>query len=201
METSHVPLFNPHALQYGLHGHRHAAIVDGRAFEQHRDGRVKPANTHARTCIRHGPIGGKRTRGFMNPVLSGTSYAATMPCLTCGIVKPSAMFDNMAIHPDDRRLNGKNLHCRRCQKTQYENGYRLDDFVVSDDEDMEDEEDEDEDDEDVYEVEEILDYVSDPRTGALSFLIKWQGYPDEQNTWEPEEHLSPELVQEFLASV
>ena len=36
------------------------------------------------------------------------------------------------------------------------------------------------------------------QNGKLEFLIKWLGYPNRQNTWEPEDHLSPALVQEYF---
>ena len=61
-------------------------------------------------------------------------------------------------------------------------------------------EDDDEDDEDVYKVEAILDM--EKRRGKAYFLVKWEGYDDEDdNTWEPEAHLTtcPKLMQEFLS--
>lgn len=30
--------------------------------------------------------------------------------------------------------------------------------------------------------------------GKRKFRIKWTGFPTWQNTWEPEEHLKPELI-------
>ena len=36
------------------------------------------------------------------------------------------------------------------------------------------------------------------RNRKLEFLIKWFGYSNRQNTWEPEDHLSPALVQEYF---
>ena len=38
-----------------------------------------------------------------------------------------------------------------------------------------------------YEVEQILD--SRKRRGKLQFLVKWKGYTDEHNSWEPFENL------------
>jgi hypothetical protein len=38
-----------------------------------------------------------------------------------------------------------------------------------------------------YEVEEILD--SRMRRSKLQYLVKWKGYPTEENTWEPEENV------------
>ncbi|RWS13632.1 chromobox protein 1-like protein [Dinothrombium tinctorium] len=50
--------------------------------------------------------------------------------------------------------------------------------------------------EEEYVVEKILEKRK--RNGRIEYLIKWQGWPDEDNTWEPEEHLScPDLVREF----
>ena len=40
---------------------------------------------------------------------------------------------------------------------------------------------------DVYEVEKIL--KTRYRNGKKEFLVKWKGYPDEMNTWVPEENL------------
>jgi len=39
-----------------------------------------------------------------------------------------------------------------------------------------------------YEVDEILD--SRLRRNKLQFLVKWKGYTDENNSWEPEENCS-----------
>ena len=36
------------------------------------------------------------------------------------------------------------------------------------------------------------------RNGKLEFLINWLGYLNRHNTWEPENHLSPTLVQEYF---
>jgi len=38
-----------------------------------------------------------------------------------------------------------------------------------------------------YEVEEILD--SHFHRNQLQYLVKWKGYPSEENTWEPENNL------------
>ena len=58
------------------------------------------------------------------------------------------------------------------------------------DEDGEKEEDDEEDEEgEEYSVEAIREHQF--FKGQLLYFIKWQGYPDEDNTWEPEDHLQP----------
>jgi hypothetical protein len=48
-----------------------------------------------------------------------------------------------------------------------------------------------------YEVETIM--ASQLRRGKLQYLVHWKGYPHEEDTWEPEEHLSnsADLVRKF----
>ena len=46
----------------------------------------------------------------------------------------------------------------------------------------------------LYEVEKI---VEGPNAKGECF-IKWEGYPDDQNTWEPVEHLPEDMVEEYL---
>ena len=41
--------------------------------------------------------------------------------------------------------------------------------------------------EEEYEVENILDL--EERDGEVKYLVKWKGYPPEENTWEPIAHL------------
>jgi len=52
----------------------------------------------------------------------------------------------------------------------------------------------DKDDDDVYEVEEIKEEDS---VGGRGFLIRWLGWGPAHDSWEPEEHLAPELVASF----
>jgi len=50
--------------------------------------------------------------------------------------------------------------------------------------------------EEEYTVEKILDKRI--RGGKTEYLIKWEGYPDSENTWEPEDNLDcPDLISAF----
>ena len=51
-----------------------------------------------------------------------------------------------------------------------------------------------------YEVEEITD--SRLKCGKLEFLVKWSGYTDDYNTWEPEANCanSRNIINEFYKS-
>jgi hypothetical protein len=54
-----------------------------------------------------------------------------------------------------------------------------------------------EDDNDEWEVQEIRD--SKTFTGILHYLVKWQGWPSEYDSWEPALHLTnaPQKIKEF----
>lgn len=52
--------------------------------------------------------------------------------------------------------------------------------------------------EDEYNVEDIRAERKNPRTGVLEYLIKWENYPETQNTWEPIDNLKcPDIIQRF----
>jgi len=55
----------------------------------------------------------------------------------------------------------------------------------------------DSDSEDFFTVEKIIDKKKEGK--KLFYLVKWEGYPEEQNTWEPVANLSnvKDLVKEF----
>ena len=41
-----------------------------------------------------------------------------------------------------------------------------------------------------FEVEKILQHRTSSNQGPTEYLVKWKGYPDEENTWEPETNLA-----------
>jgi hypothetical protein len=48
----------------------------------------------------------------------------------------------------------------------------------------------------LYQVEKIVDGPDE----QSQFLIKWEGYPNDQNTWEPLEYLPEDMVGEYLVA-
>ena len=54
--------------------------------------------------------------------------------------------------------------------------------------------------EEVYKVEDIKGHKK--KGNKTYYLIKWKGYPDSENTWEPEENLScPEILKRYQQSL
>jgi hypothetical protein len=49
-----------------------------------------------------------------------------------------------------------------------------------------------------YEVESIINHRHQGRHRALQYLLKWKGYPDADNTWEPADQVhAPELIKQY----
>ena len=52
--------------------------------------------------------------------------------------------------------------------------------------------------EEEYAVEKIISHRKDKRSKRVNYLIKWQGYPESDSTWEPLEHIhAPELLKAY----
>ncbi|HEX4372955.1 MAG TPA: hypothetical protein VHZ50_06600, partial [Puia sp.] len=54
---------------------------------------------------------------------------------------------------------------------------------------------EDQNDETIYEVEKLLKQRK--QNGQWQYLVKWKNYGNEENTWEPENHINPYLIKKF----
>lgn len=58
--------------------------------------------------------------------------------------------------------------------------------------------DEEEEEQDEYDVEAIRARRKNPKTGLFEYLVKWENYPESQNTWEPIDNLKcPDLIAAF----
>ena len=53
---------------------------------------------------------------------------------------------------------------------------------------------------DVYVVDRILDVSGDTGSPNRRFLVRWQGYGPEDDTWEPRKNLQRDMVNEFLVA-
>ena len=52
--------------------------------------------------------------------------------------------------------------------------------------------------EEEYEVERVVHHRNYGRARTLQYLVKWKGYPDSDNTWEPADQVhAPELIEEY----
>ena len=49
------------------------------------------------------------------------------------------------------------------------------------------------------EEEHVIEKILNERIEAnkKEYLVKWKDYEDEDNTWEPKENLSPEIIEEY----
>lgn len=75
---------------------------------------------------------------------------------------------------------------------------------ADDDEEVDElaEDDDEEDEEAAYEVEAVVGHRFSKKVGEQVFLVKWKGYPEEENTWEPEANFaSRELIDAYWATV
>lgn len=48
---------------------------------------------------------------------------------------------------------------------------------------------------DIWEVEELLAKWGPKRKSR--YLVKWKGFPDEDNTWEPQAYISEDFIKSF----
>ena len=53
---------------------------------------------------------------------------------------------------------------------------------------------------DLFQAEKILAATGDTGTASRRFKVRWQGYGQESDTWEPYSHLPPHLIKEFLVA-
>jgi hypothetical protein len=47
----------------------------------------------------------------------------------------------------------------------------------------------------------VVEKIVDGPNDKSEFLIKWEGYPEDQNTWELDENLPEDMVEEYLREI
>jgi transposase InsO family protein len=96
------------------------------------------------------------------------------------------------ILPDTMKIRNPVFHISQLEKAQIdeETGRPILDEII-----VEDQEDE-------YEIETVTAVRQNPDTNSIEYLVKWKGYSDLENSWEPVEHFnSQEPIKKFLRSV
>ena len=194
--------------------HTYLPIVEGGPRRDRIDSRLSSTHKQLRTNV---TLNGKSTyipkRDDGKRILQGTSYADVAECPDCKKILRKKYFENHAIRKNIRKNNGLNLYCRDCQSVHYtkKSGYKLgdggDNFIADDDEEpgyykksaeekaeekAEFEDDGDTDDEEEgeeFHVEDIICHKYIKRSRKILFAVKWLGYEDEKNTFEPAESL------------
>ena len=52
---------------------------------------------------------------------------------------------------------------------------------------------------DEFIVDKVVGHQLDPKTGGFQFRIRWQGYGEKDDSWEPAAHVVSEPVRQYLA--
>ena len=140
-------------------GHSFKSTVNGISREKLIDKRLKKQHQNRRTNI------GKVRYS------KDLKYDKYLLCVSCGEFLPRKMFKNHSILAKDRSKIGFNVTCENCNKNKYENGYKLDEFVVEDESSEK------------YEVERIVGKMT--KKNEILYKVKWSGYSMDECTWEP----------------